>query len=220
MLRAIEALAGTGAGGKAIRDELQRLGKLHDQALALGQVGDGQVTWGENDVPEARTIQRTVRDYAPPDGAPWQFAADEAEPEDAAVLGVCAYLLGATGVGPRTNTVTVAQAKTIRGLRRAWPDLPDGLTWSLTRAYVGRSSHGLPTVHLDQFLAFAPWRSTDHADAYLAAVQTGRIEHWVPWTDMTRSSGPQLYEVSPATEKAFIDWWTHYPERWMEGLTE
>jgi hypothetical protein len=154
--------------------------------------------------PSIRTIQRILGEL-PDEGTPWQFDPTEADAEDGAVLSVGSYLVESTE--GRRQTCTQGEAEAVRGLRRAVPDLPDPLTWQLTRAYVGRATHGLPTSHLDQFLAFAPWRDLERADRYLDAHRAGWIDDIFPWEDLSRPGAPRLYEVSPEAERRWTEWW-------------
>jgi hypothetical protein len=156
------------------------------------------------DGPSIRTINRIIGEL-PDEGAVWQFKPDEADVEDGAVLDVCSYLVESSE--GRHRTMTEGEAEVVRGLRRAAPDLPAPLTWQLTRAYRGRLANHLPTMHLDHFLAFAPWRDRNRAGRYLDAHRAGWIDDVFPWVDMSRPGARRLYEVPPEAAERWSEWW-------------
>lgn len=161
-----------------------------DAVLALAHEGPSEIerrlkaAFGAN-APSLRTIQRILGDE-PSEGEAWRFDPAEAEPEDAAVLVVRAYL-AQTAKGKRRD-VTQAEAEAVRGLFRVAPDLPAALAWHLARGYVGRVQRSLPTAGLDDFLAFAPWRSDEAASRYVDAYLAG-------WIDELQSPQPGTYRL-------------------------
>jgi hypothetical protein len=148
VLSAIEGLAVRGWGASEILEELA----LRPEIKAR--------------LPGLRTIQRMVGRWAPDDDA-WTLPPD-AEPDSRFMLDVLRDVFETTK--GRVRTISASDADWIRSVHTAAPDLDPWRTYLLARSYAALRHSGQSTARLDLALAFTPWRSPDHLDAYLLAV--------------------------------------------------
>lgn len=135
----------------------------------------GRADFGKGDVPALRTLQDIVADYRPPDDSGlWSLA--DADGDEAALVPPLLAVLARQPLG-RLRHPTREQARLIARIRRAAPDLPLGLSLLvLAIVYRDRRNQGMPTVDLDTFLAFAPWRGGVERERYREALREGWIE--------------------------------------------
>jgi hypothetical protein len=149
------------------------------QAFVLGQVRDGQRSAPEikrllleeiGVSPSERTLQKMVKWASVTPAEPWTLA-DADRDEIALIAPVWAVALES---GRR---LTKGEADWIVRVRTAAPDLPPGDVWGMAGLYATESvfvTQGLRDA-FDAVIAFAPWRSKDHAERYFAAANSGRI---------------------------------------------
>lgn len=123
--------------------------------------------------PAVRTVYRIIEDAMPPDpSGSWAPLRSAISP--GLVLPVLASVVEATD--GRHASLTNAEAERIETLREAAPDLPLLETYVLAQAYVAADSQRADSEPLDMLLAFAPWRSIEHAERYFAALNHGWIQ--------------------------------------------
>lgn len=124
-------------------------------------------------MPTLRTIQRMVKEIAPPDlSEEWSLA--DAEPEDARfVLDLLAVL---TRVSEGRTTLSRAMAEWALKVRKAAPSLPIYRTYEFAMEYRRQMEQRESTRDLDLFLALTPWESTDDADAYENLLHLGVMQ--------------------------------------------
>jgi len=140
-------------------------------------------------VPNLRTIQRVLGDFAPRDDTTWSLA--DADAEDAAlVLPVLAAMVEESE--GRRQSITQREARWILKIRRA--DLAEPgerldhvITYELAFDVASYSADPelrefaeAQVAYVVQFLAFAPWRSAEHEKRYYAAFEKG----WLGWRFM------------------------------------
>ena len=149
------------------------------QAFVVGQVRDGRTSAPEikrlldeelERSPSERTLQKMVKWASVTPAEPWTLA-DADRDEIALITPVWAVALGEGG------RLTKGAADWIVRVRTAAPDLPPDDVWAMALLYVTDGlfvTEGLRDA-LDAVIAFAPWRSKDHAERYFAAANLGRI---------------------------------------------
>ena len=188
----IESLAIQSYEGKQIHDELVRLGQLRD-AADLAHVENGEAPpWGEDDVPNVRTIQRIVRDLRPADtdGTPWALTLENAE-QAAAILRVQAGVAKSHSV---RLELSVSQANWVWSVSKIAPDLSPWWTYRVGLMLWRRDTAGEPAADVQGWLAFRPWASDDDANEYSKAIGAGLV----PPSPLggTGSAGLRVYPIS------------------------
>jgi hypothetical protein len=193
---AIEELARAGYKSPAIQTKLRDDKRLRDR------------------VPESlRTIQAIAATAKRSAGELWYF--DRSVLDPAGPLTVLAEVIALSH--GRVADLTEAEAAAAAHVYRAAPDIPPGearrLTWMLVPAVQvvaddvdpGLLDRLVGQQHqaAEQFLAFAPWRSPEHAARYEAAWQSGWIDGYV-WPGeflYTVRSREESVELRTAAEK-------------------
>lgn len=147
--------------------------EIHRQLTEEAESGTADFRKG--DVPSLRTLQDIVADCRPPDDSGlWSLA--DADGDEAALVPPMLASLAKQTLG-HFRHLTREEARLIARILRAAPDLPLGLPlWVLALVYRQRRNRGIPTVDLDTFLAFAPWRGDVERDRYDEALCGGWIE--------------------------------------------
>ncbi len=124
-------------------------------------------------IPQLHTIQRAVRDVMPQDhSGPWAAQLGNGE-QAVLILPVLARLIEESH-GQRTH-LTTAEAKWVVSIRLIAPDLDPFDVFLIARAYMNRERKEMPTIDLDAFFAFAPWRSEEASRRYRKAVWQGWV---------------------------------------------
>jgi hypothetical protein len=141
---------------------------------------EGQVEIGElqpKDVPSLRTIQRVIKDLRIPDEKEIWHLADGGGEDGQLILPILAEILLQTQ--GRVHSLTKTLAKWVLNVRKAAPDAPAYRVWQLALIYMNSEAKGLSdTSDLDNYIAFAPWKSRNHLDHYLQAIEMGWIKKW------------------------------------------
>jgi hypothetical protein len=152
-------------------------------------------------VPHVRTIQRIVADWrnlearrTTEDITPWRIDRAQ-EIDDSLVIDVLASLVKKTQ--GRIWELRRIEALWITALRRMRPDfvgahdrdeLPDyWVIYRLAREYEARRAQDLPTIDLDAFLLWAPWREPHRQFVYAISVLEGELQPaplWLAWEQL------------------------------------
>jgi len=124
--------------------------------------------------PSERTVRDVVRELLPPDpSGPWQPGPDD-DPEKAArVLEAWAAAVARSKGQPKWRMPSRGRARWIAWIRAGWPDLDPVVAVVLATDYWARRASGKDTADLDAYLAFTPWRSTDHYKRWQDALEEG-----------------------------------------------
>lgn len=170
LLSRIAELAATTASAAEIHRQLEQ------------EAESGRADFRKGDVPSLRTLQDIVSDYRPPDDSGlWSLA--DADGDEAALVPPMLAVLA--NLGPFRH-FSREEARLVARIRRAAPDLPLGVPlFILALAYKLRRSRGMPTVDLDTFLGFAPWRGGVQRERYREALREGWIEPGPDYEAMT-----------------------------------
>ena len=132
----------------------------------------------ESERPTIRTVYRIISDKFPPDpSGSWRPLQSPVAPN--LVLPVLADVVEVSR-GRRVH-LTNAEALRVEAVREAVPDLPPWEAYILAQAYVAAEYQKTDTEPLDTLLAFAPWRSIEHAERYYAALNRGWIQEPDRW---------------------------------------
>lgn len=122
-------------------------------------------------LPVPRTLRNHYRDLHPPDhSGTWQMSDSDAE-DIPVITATIAELNRRSGV---TN-VTFAEAKWLSTLRVQTADLKIWPRWRLAWLCRIREAGGAPMEDLVLFVGYAPWRSSEAAAEYQAAITSGRV---------------------------------------------
>jgi hypothetical protein len=150
-------------------------------------------------LPVLRTIQRIFREVSPPDRSGDWSLMDAAPDEVEIMLPVLAAILERSE-GAK-DTMSRAEAEALLRVRTAGPDLPPWESYMLACEYLVRADAGDPTVDLDAFLAFAPWRSGENL---------ARFRRWADRISPAMSYGPRSSATAEqryvAALKATAEW--------------
>jgi len=146
-------------------------------------------------MPTLRTIQRMVKEIAPPDlSGEWSLV--DAEPEDARLI-LDTFAEAAAHTAGR-SFISKGTADWVVRVRRAAPTLPPYDAFVVAREY-RRATDTRDSKHiraLDALLAFKPWESVEAADRYEALLSAGifgqpiYLGQW--WRDITTRHGQAL----------------------------
>ena len=144
--------------------------------------------------PKLRTVQRWVAQKSDPSGA-WRFA--DADAEDAALLlPVLAALISETR--GRRKELSNAEAERVAKICGAAPGVDPWYAYVLARLYMLREQANMASPDIDAYLAYAPWRGKQEADAYGQALEEG-------WVTMVPHMSPGMFrDYEPAYLKREI----------------
>ena len=78
--------------------------------------------------------------------------------------------------GGKIGRPTIEQAEWVAKLLRTAPDFPMEIVWTFAGVYRLHVESDANTLPLDEYLAFAPWRSEEHYKLYTDAVRLGWLE--------------------------------------------
>lgn len=126
----------------------------------------------KNGVPSLKTVQRILREDMPDLGDPWSLDPDDPVPP--ALLEVLALLVQQSR-GKR-RSLTRREVRWLRAVHAAAPDLPPWTMFELAHEYMLAEDQEGGADGLDAILAFAPWRDTEHCEAFLKVVNEGWVK--------------------------------------------
>ena len=142
-------------------------------------------------VPSLRQIQRLKAKWSPSDpSAPWSLTDGDEESDPALVLPVLAVVISETK--GRKTRLTKAEAQSITRIRRIAPDCDPWDAYVFARLYLLKEQADIPSVDIDAYLAYAPWRGKQEAQAYGQALEEG----WVSNVPYMSSSVFREFEVA------------------------
>ena len=142
-------------------------------------------------VPSLRQIQRLkAKLSASAPSSPWSLMDGNGEADSVLVLPVLAAVIEETK-GRKTG-LTKAEAESITRIRRVAPDCDHWYAYVLARLYLLREQAKMPSADIEAYLAFAPWRGTQEAQAYQQALEEG----WVSNVPYMSSSVFREFEVA------------------------
>ena len=95
--------------------------------------------------------------------------------------------------GTLPDQVTKTQAHWIIRLRRFATDMPPSLAWSIGLRYADAELNKSETKHLDDYLTFAPWRTSLSWQIYVKALEEGNVAP-IDKSDLSK----WLVEINPA----------------------
>lgn len=95
--------------------------------------------------------------------------------------------------GSLPDQVTKTQAHWIIRLRRFATDMPPSLAWSIGLRYADAELNKSETKHLDDYLTFAPWRTSLSWQIYVRALEEGNVSP-IDKSDLSK----WLVEINPA----------------------
>lgn len=159
--------------GTAIEKDIEAMVLAHYKPPAIHEE---LVKRHKSRAPSLRTVETWYRKLSPPDvtGA-WSFTeADEPE----LVLPVLAALISETR--GRRKELTNAEAEWIAKICGAAPGIDPWYAYILARLYMLRKQAGLTSLDIDAYLAYAPWRGEQEAQAYGQALEEGWVSN-VPY---------------------------------------
>lgn len=134
---------------------------------------DGE--WPLDVLPSLRTVQRILKAFeCEQDITPWSWTNGLEKEAVRPMLDVVA-LVSMLSEG-RKLALTEGEARWLVQLQRAMPDADPFLVWTTCRSYIALPNRGGDTQGLDSFLAFAPWKDSDHFRRYCKGLVMG----WIP----------------------------------------
>ena len=91
------------------------------------------------------------------------------------------------------DQVTETQASWIIKLRRFATDMPPSLAWSIGLRYADAELNKSESKHLDDYLTFAPWRTSLSWQIYVQALEEGKVSP-IDKSDLSK----WVIEINPA----------------------
>lgn len=91
------------------------------------------------------------------------------------------------------DQVTKKQASWIIKLRRFATDMPPSLAWSIGLRYADAELNKSESKHLDDYLTFAPWRTSLSWQIYVQALEEGKVSP-IEKSDLSK----WVIEINPA----------------------
>lgn len=181
----------------------------------------------EAERPTVRTVYRMIDDATPPDpSGSWKPLQSPVAPS--LVLPVLARVVEVTR--GRRVSLTNAEALRVETLREAVPDLPPLETYILAQAYVASEYQKIDAEPLDMLLAFAPWRSIEHAERYFTALNRAWIQGPDLWLlqqiailaipTMSPAGTPGIIPTRLIEENKTPQTWAYYQQRFHLPLKE
>jgi len=95
--------------------------------------------------------------------------------------------------GVLPDQVTETEARWIIKLRRFATDMPPSLAWTIGLHYASAESNKSETKHLDDYLTFAPWRTSVNWQMYVQALENRKVSP-IEKSDLSK----WVVEINPA----------------------
>jgi hypothetical protein len=147
--------------------------------------------------PNVRTIQRIVQDMVVPDTTgEWSITDNEGADARLVLDIMAANIVSKQGFmyPDMKRKFTKGEAQWIIRVRKAAPDAPAKIIWTLAQLYIRKERKGITdTADLDGYLAFTPWRDKDCFRLYKRVVAKGwmpKVPLWFSMVDTLCSPGP------------------------------
>ena len=127
-------------------------------------------------VPNLRTVQRITKDFRAEDNSePWSLRDSDGD-EAKLILEVRRELIRYWNhPTKRIQRLSKQEARWVVKVRKAAPELDTRAVWLVALMYSLRETGEISTEDLDDYLAFAPWKDTQHFDEYKQWIRMGWI---------------------------------------------
>jgi hypothetical protein len=169
--------------------EIERLNAFGVSAPKIQEAMDRDPALNALGVPGERTIRNIIADLPSGDGSGrWSIADDDGD-EIRFLLEVLRHVIQMSN--GKMRNLSIAEAKVLRVIAKAAPDLEPVFAYLTARRYVAQQEKKESTFDLDAYLAFQPWVQGGEADAAedreyvnLPAYQRGVKEGWFENRDL------------------------------------
>ena len=158
ILDKIEEMGLAGYGASKIYDELQE-----DETIDIDKL------------PDLRTVQRIIREDILPQTPSGTWTLNCSKGDDIPVI-LKTLVDVISNTKGRITSLTRAEAEWIIFMSHAAPDLSPYIWYTLGKRYLKHQESGASTEALDQYLAFAPWRSKENNKKYEELIESGWIK--------------------------------------------
>lgn len=170
------------------RDTQNMAESLLQQGLSPSEVhGILDRSPGVNDAPSQRTLERMLRDLRDRDGSEvWNWK--EADPIAAALILESVGWINQFSEG-RVQRISQRTADAVAAIRLGYPDIPPDTAYLLA-ASMERVDVTSPRADgVSGYLMYTPWRSIEHQQKYVEALDNKWIDESPPLTIVYRDDG-------------------------------